>query len=111
MNRNLVRRMRRAVERLRGRGIGRVPTAAVIERWLTRRIARELEVAEAEISADVPIERYGLDSRIVATIAGDLEDWLHRPLEATVLWDYPTIQEVSDHLAAERRTSERAAEQ
>lgn len=109
MKADLERRVRRAVERMRSRWIGIAPAAGAIERWLTERIARELEVDMAEIRADVPIERYGLDSRIVAAIAGDLEDWLNRPLEATLLWDYPTIQEVSAYLGAEHGIRESAA--
>lgn len=107
MKQKLEKQVRRAVDRVRGRGAkpGAAPPAAVIERWLVERIARELGVEESEIRIDVPIERYGLDSRIVAGIAGDLEDWLQRPLEATLLWDYPTIRAVSVHLDApqERR--------
>jgi acyl carrier protein len=100
MKRTVKKQVRKAVERLRERGVRPGPAAPAIERWLTERIARELAVRQDDIRIDVPIERYGLDSRVVAAIAGDLEDWLERPLEATLLWDYPTIREVSAHLAA-----------
>jgi polyketide synthase 12/myxalamid-type polyketide synthase MxaF len=106
MKRSVEKKLRRAVDRVRGRGPA--PTADAIESWLEERIATELGVATSEIRADIPFERYGLDSRIVAVIAGDLEDWLQRPLEATLLWDYPTIHEVSRHLAAGDRSQSAA---
>lgn len=109
MKRKLETHVRSAVERLRGRSTETAPAAPEIERWLIERIARELEVKNAEIRTDVPIERYGLDSRIVAAIAGDLEEWLRRPLEATLLWDFPTIRDVSAYLAAEDGASGSAA--
>lgn len=100
MKQKLEKQVRRAIERVRGRRATprAAPAAPMIERWLVERIARELGVEQSEIRIDVPIERYGLDSRIVAGIAGDLEDWLQRPLAATLLWDYPTIRAVSLHL-------------
>ena len=50
------------------------PSADEIRDWLSRRIADELGVDPEEVRADVPLERYGLDSRIIAGIAGDKID-------------------------------------
>lgn len=69
-----------------------------IQRWLVRRLAAALELDQGEIDVAIPLERYGLDSRAAATLAGDLEDWLGRPVSATLVWDYPTIEEISEHL-------------
>jgi acyl carrier protein len=69
-----------------------------IQRWLVGQVAAELELDPGEIDVTIPLERYGLDSRAAVTLAGDLEDWLGRPVPATLVWDYPTIEEISEHL-------------
>jgi hypothetical protein len=35
------------------------------------------------------------------SLSGDLEDYLNRPLPATLLWDFPTIETLSRHLSVE----------
>jgi acyl carrier protein len=32
-------------------------------------------------------------------LVGALEEWLGRPLDATITWDYPTISALARHLA------------
>jgi acyl carrier protein len=71
---------------------------ADIEAWLTQRLADELELDPEEIDRDVPVDRYGLDSRTAASLSGELEDWLGRRIEATVMWEHPTIEQLSLHL-------------
>jgi len=61
-------------------------------------VAETLELDPGEIDVAIPLDRYGLDSRAAATLAGDLEDWLGRPVSATLVWDYPTIEDISEHL-------------
>jgi acyl carrier protein len=74
--------------------------ALEIERWITRRLATELELDPAEIDRTVPIDRYGLDSRAAASLSGELEDWLGCRLSPTLLWEYPTIEQLVRHLTA-----------
>ena len=61
-------------------------------------MAAELDLDPGEIDVTIPLERYGLDSRAAVTLAGDLEDWLGRPVPVTLVWDYPTIEEISEHV-------------
>ena len=70
------------------------PDAAAIVGWLVQRLADVVELEVNEIDVDIPFERYGLDSRSAASLAGELEEWLGCSLPATLLWDYPTISEV-----------------
>ena len=90
------------VQKTRTDGAGgtrqRARTADEIQHWLVRRVASELDLAPNEIDVSVPVERYGLDSRTAASLSGDLEDWLGRSVPATLIWDYPTIEEISEHL-------------
>ncbi len=93
---------RKLAQKRRGDGAGggsqRTRTAGEIQRWLVQRVASELDLRPNEIDVSVPVERYGLDSRTAASLSGDLEDWLGRSLPATLIWDYPTIEEISEHL-------------
>jgi len=74
-------------------------SAEEIERWLVEQIASYAELSTEEVDAHIPFERYGLDSRTAASLSGELEDWLGASIPATLLWDYPTIAEVSRFLS------------
>lgn len=84
-------------------------SAAEIERWLVERIASYAELSREEVDVRIPFERYGLDSRTAASLSGELEDWLGASIPATLLWDYPTIAEVSGYLAQASARSHVAA--
>ena len=73
--------------------------AELIEDWLTSRVAKMLRVDKDEIDPTERFENYGLGSYQGVMIAGDLSDWLERDLPETLIWDYPTIQEMADYLS------------
>lgn len=75
--------------------------AQLIEDWLTSRVAKMLRVHKDEIDPAERFENYGLGSYQGVMIAGDLSDWLERDLPETLIWDYPTIQEMADYLSTE----------
>jgi acyl carrier protein len=66
--------------------------------WITERVAAHLRVPPDSIRPDVPLAEYGLDSVYALAVCGEIEDHLGRPVDATVMWDYPTIDELSAHL-------------
>jgi acyl carrier protein len=70
-----------------------------IENWLADLISEILEVPPTEVDRTVHFDRYGLDSVAALTITTALEEHLERELDATVLYDYPTIAKLSHHLA------------
>jgi acyl carrier protein len=74
-------------------------TAEDIQRWLVERVAGLLELTPADIDVRAPFQHYGLDSREQLRIIGELETWLQRELEETLLRRYPTIESVSAFLA------------
>lgn len=87
--------------------------AGEIQAWLVARLADVLGLPPDEIDPGIPLDRYGLDSRTAAMLSGDLEEWLGRALPATLIWDYPTVDQVATHLAAppdQVRPARRAAE-
>ena len=73
-------------------------SAQQIESWLVQRIATLMQRSAQEIDVKVPLTRYGLDSVEAVTLSGDLEDLLERRLASTLVWDYPTISQLAQHL-------------
>lgn len=77
--------------------------AADIQAWIVSYLAQLLEIDPDEINVTIPFDRYGLDSSVAVGLTGDLEDWLGRKLDPTLLYDYPTIQDLAQHLAEESK--------
>ncbi|MGW1915856.1 acyl carrier protein [Streptomyces sp. NPDC002076] len=75
------------------------PTVTRLREWLTERMAVYLRQNPADIGPQVPLATYGLDSVIALSLCGDVEDEFGIVLDPTVAWDYPTIEELADHLA------------
>ncbi|SRR5579883_228832 len=76
-------------------------TEAKIQAWIISYIAKLLEIDPDEIDVTVPFDRYGLDSSAAVGLTGDLEDWLGHELDATMLYDYPTVEALTQHLVEE----------
>ncbi|VEP16693.1 Phosphopantetheine-binding protein [Hyella patelloides LEGE 07179] len=75
-----------------------LPTQMEIQTWIVNYVAELLEVNPNGIDITIPFDRYGLDSSAAVGLAGDLETWLERELDPTLLYDYPTIESLSQHL-------------
>jgi acyl carrier protein len=76
------------------------PDEATIRDWLLRYLAVLLQLPETDISREDPLAMYGLDSSAAVGMAGDLSVWLALKLEADLLYQYPTVDMLSAHLAA-----------
>lgn len=74
-------------------------TAEEIQAWLLARLSRELKLDADRIDVCEPLASYGLDSRAALSLSGEMEEWLGRKLSPTLVWDYPTIEEIALHLA------------
>jgi acyl carrier protein len=72
-----------------------------IQAWLVSYLAELLEIEKDEIEVTIPFNRYGLDSSAAVGLTGDLENWLGYELEPTLLYDYPTIEALTQYLAEE----------
>jgi len=66
--------------------------------WLVLQLADHVGLDPSEIDIHKPCAEYGLDSIAGVSIAGDLEVWLDLQLSPTLLWDYPSIDQVSQYL-------------
>ncbi len=76
-----------------------VPSREAIARWLVERLVAELGAGLA-IERDRPLADYGLDSVMATGIAGDAEEWLDMDLDPLLFFDHPTVDAISEQLAA-----------
>lgn len=76
-------------------------TAEDITAWIVDWIARELEIPAADIDPTRSILDYSLSSVSATILVGDLEEWLEIELTPTLVWDFPTITEITAHLLSE----------
>ena len=83
----------------KGDATKKLPTAAEIQDWLVSYVAELLEVDSEEIDVTIPFDRYGLDSSAAVGLTGDLEDWLGKEVDPTLLYDYPTVEALVQHLS------------
>ncbi|GHF96250.1 MULTISPECIES: type I polyketide synthase [Amycolatopsis] len=67
------------------------PDAAAIRAWLIARIG--------DVAVDRPLHETGLSSRDATSLAADLGEFVGRPLAPTLVWQYPTIAALADHLS------------
>ncbi|MBM3851836.1 MAG: SDR family NAD(P)-dependent oxidoreductase [Verrucomicrobia bacterium] len=72
---------------------------AVVETWLTLRVARRLKLPASAIDPKEPFSHYGLDSLAAVEVSGELEKSFGRRLPPTLLYDYPSIRLLAAHLA------------
>jgi amino acid adenylation domain-containing protein len=77
-----------------------------IERWIINKISSELNIPASDIDVTQPFARYGLDSARATGLAGDLEEWLDCSLPATLAYDYPTIEALSQYLSNDSKSHE-----
>ncbi len=78
--------------------VKQLPTQKEVQTWIVNYVAELLEINPNRIDVTIPFDRYGLDSSAAVGLAGDLEDWLERELDPTLLYDYPTIKTLSQHI-------------
>ena len=74
-------------------------TAEEIRDWMVAYLADALNLEPGQIDVDAPFESFALDSAAAVTMTGDLEEALGRRVDPTMVYDYPTIAEMSTYLA------------
>ena len=67
--------------------------------WLVKKVAQEGGWREEEVDSGRSFSAFGIDSAAAVGIVGELEEWLGRSLEATALYDFPTIGALAGHLS------------
>lgn len=72
-----------------------------MQQWLIEKISAELHIPISQIDITQPFVSYGLDSARATVLAGDLENHLFTKLPPTLVYDYPSIEALAAHLAAD----------
>lgn len=85
------------------------PTEEAIRQWLIANIASVVNMAPAQIDIRQTFDNYGMDSLQAVSLSGDLENWLNREISPTVVWDYPTVEQLARHLSENYANGNRPA--
>ncbi len=68
--------------------------------WLISKISSYTSIPEDEIETDQPVlDIYGLSSVNAVSLCGELEDWIGSPVSPDIVWEYPTLIELANHLS------------
>lgn len=73
-------------------------TIEQLRAWLRDWVSQATGVAATEILDSTPLENYGLSSRDAVVLSGELENLLGTRLDATVAYEYPTIELLANRL-------------
>jgi acyl carrier protein len=72
-----------------------------LEDWLVTRVATLAGLPEAEIDPAAPLQSFGVTSLMAVELAADLEDLTGVAVDATIAWEYPTIEKLAGWLAGQ----------
>jgi acyl carrier protein len=72
-----------------------------LEDWLVTRVAALVGLPEAEIDPVAPLQSFGVTSLMAVELAADLEDLTGVTVDATIAWEYPTIEKLARRLAGQ----------
>lgn len=79
-------------------------THEYLEDLMVGYIAEALGLMPDDVDVDKPLSDFGLDSLAMLSLGEALEQRLARKLEPTLLWYYPTVRSLSEHLVGEWRS-------
>ena len=70
-----------------------------IENWLIEWLIKEANISREDMDLDKPFADYHLDSLTSIEFSYDLEEWTGKELTVTVVFNYPTINKMSEYLS------------
>jgi acyl carrier protein len=75
--------------------------AESIQDWLVEQFALRLDVDSDDIDIQASFESFGLESAEALVLLHKLEQWLGHTVPPVLVWNYPTIEQLSQRLAEE----------
>jgi acyl carrier protein len=76
-----------------------IQTADSIQDWLIEQVAQRLDLDPDEIDSYASFESFGMESSEALVLLNSLEQWLGRSVPPVLVWNYPTIAQLSERLA------------
>jgi acyl carrier protein len=76
-------------------------TAEDIQDWLVCQLAARIQIDPDDIDICAPFESFALESADALVLLTQLEQWLGCPVPPVLIWNYPTIELLSQRLAEE----------
>lgn len=73
-------------------------TVEQVRTWLRDWVVRTTGIPVEEVTDDKAMETFGLSSRDVVVLSGELENLLDTSLDATIAYEYPTIRSLAQRL-------------
>jgi acyl carrier protein len=67
--------------------------------WCKQFIANTLNIPLTNINPKHEFESFGLDSVVAVSLAVELEEWLGRSVDPSLLFEYPSIEGLAIHLS------------
>jgi acyl carrier protein len=86
------------------------PARARIVSWLSAYLADLLAIDPNDVDVERPFNRYGLDSSAAVGMTGDLSTWLSHEIDPAAVYDYPSIAQLADFLAADAQVQDKLRE-
>ena len=70
-----------------------------IKEWMINEVAKILGIEADAVDTDREFFSFGIDSIVAFSVIGDLCEWIGKELPATLLWEYPTINSLSQYIS------------
>lgn len=70
-----------------------------VQSWLVTHLSETLSLPPEELEVDRSLFDLGLDSAAAVGLTDELSEWLSRPVDPSLLYDYPTIKQLAGNLA------------
>jgi acyl carrier protein len=74
-------------------------TAEDIQDWLMGQLAARIQIDVDDIDISAPFESFALESADALVLLNQLEQWLGCPVPPVLIWNYPTIELLSQRLS------------
>ena len=75
-------------------------TRIAISTWIKNYLLHSLDMAGESVRDDDCFSDYGVDSMFAVVMAGDIRDWVKKDISPTALYEFPTVNRLTDHICA-----------
>jgi len=76
-------------------------TQEEIQSWIQEKVADHLGVEAGEVDVNQEFMTFDVDSIVAFSLAGEIVQWTGMELSPTLVWEYPTISDLSVYLSHE----------